>query len=559
MLKLPMKLKLSLIPTLIFFTVALNSGCGLHDRSTTPASSAKASQDRMFRSNNIEPQGNSALHYLDARLEKLQSRDPQALAAMRKAVTEDPNSPYLHAELSRHLAEADQFEQATLESDRALALAPGDPELFLLRGKLMAVKKNSREAIAAYDRCIEIKPDLEECHTMKSREYVMEKDYDTARSILKNYLVKNPIAVDTLFFLATLYTEKETEYPQAEKLLKRTLEEDSHHIKSLTTLAQIYLKQKKFDEALTALLTLEHIVPNDVAIKLRVGLLYYDKENYPEAIRRFSQVLELQPKNDRVHYYLGILEAQNDNHAKAVEYFSQVPPKSEYYRDARIRLAFSYGELNQLNQAIKVIRDALNNKRDEPDLYELLGTLYAKNHQYPQALKAFNAGLERFPNQEKLMFSKGVLLDKMDRFEDSVQIMKQILALYPDNPEALNYLGYSYADRNIHLDTALTMLQKAYQLRPKDGYIADSLAWAYFKLNHFEKARELLEAANRLSPNEPTILEHLGDLYLKLGQREKAKGFYQDAVAAAIKVKAPDSREQKDLARIQDKLAGLNP
>lgn len=546
---------------LVFLGMALGPGCGLQGKSTRPVTSADKAPapEQMFRSTDIEPEGNAALHYLDARLEKLQNRDPKALDAMRKAVQEDKDSPYLHAELARHLAEAEQFEQATLESDRALELDPGNAELFLLKGKLNAVKKNSLAAIEAYDRCIDLKPTMEECYTMKAREYVLTRDYDTAKKILTGYLAKNPNALDTLFFLASLYTEKESDYPQAVKYLKQALEEDPHHLKSLTTLAQIYLKQKEFDKALEVLLQLEHTVPSDVATKLRVGLLYYEQENYPEAIERFTQVLQLQPKNDRVHYYLGILEAQNKNYAQAVNYFLKVSPKSEYYRDARIRLAYAYSELDQLDHALKITQEAIKNKKDEPDLYELLGTLYVKKDQYDKALKAFDSGLDRFPNHEGLLFSKGVLLDKMDRFEESAKIMKQVIALNPENAEALNYLGYSYADRNIQLDEALNLLLKAHQLKPEDGYITDSLAWAYFKLNQLEKAQELLEAANKVSPNEPTILEHLGDLYLKLGQKEKAKGFYREAVAAAVKVKDPDAREQQELLRLQNKLASLSP
>lgn len=541
---------------LILLMVSL--GCTTPSRSTKPASSAKIKQSRMFGSSHVRPEGNAALHYLDSRLEKLQSRDPQALDAMRKAVMEDPNSPYLHAELARHLAEAEQFEQATLESDRALELSPNDANLYLLKGKLNAVKKKSLTALAAYERCIELDPTIEECHIMKAREFVMGKDYDRSRNILKNYIRKNPGALDSLFFLATLYTEKEKDFPQAVKYLRLALEEDPYHLKSLTALSQLYLKQKKFDEALEVLLQIERSVPNDVATKLRVGLLYYERENFPEAIKRFSQALALQPKNDRVHYYLGILEAQNKNFSQAITYFKKVSEKSEYYRDARIRMAYAYGEINKLDEALKVTKEALSNKKDEPDLYELLGTLYAKQDEDEKALKSFDRGLKRFPKQENLLYAKGVLLDKMDRFDEAAQTLKQVIDINPDHADALNYLGYSYADRNIHLQESLEMLKKAHQLRPKDGYITDSLAWAYFKLGQLDKAQELLEEANRLSPNEPTILEHLGDLYLNLGQKQKAKAYYQDAVAAAIKVKDPNKREKKDLNRIQDKLAQLS-
>jgi Flp pilus assembly protein TadD len=118
-------------------------------------------------------------------------------------------------------------------------------------------------------------------------------------------------------------------------------------------------------------------------------------------------------------------------------------------------------------------------------------------------------------------------------------------------------LGYSYADRNIHLQEALAMLQKAHRLKPEDGYITDSLAWAYYRLGQLDQALTLLKKANEQSPKEPTILEHLGDVYLQMGQKSTAQEFYRDAVAASVDNPPEDERERQDLTRIQGKLANL--
>ena len=100
--------------------------------------------------------------------------------------------------------------------------------------------------------------------------------------------------------------------------------------------------------------------------------------------------------------------------------------------------------------------------------------------------------------------------------------MKEVLRLKPDSADALNYLGYSYAERGIHLQEALEMIQKAMSLKPNMGYITDSLGWVYYQLGEYEKAVTELEKANQLTPDDPTITEHLADGYFKLNRFEKA-------------------------------------
>jgi tetratricopeptide (TPR) repeat protein len=531
-------------------------GCAFHGNSKGAQASYSPNSGKFFNSNEVNPEGNALLHYIDARLHKLLDEEPQALESLKRAVGQDTDSPYLHAELARHLADANQFEQAGLESDRALELAPKESEHHLLKGKLFSVKRQSDKAIEEYKECIALDPDQLECYTMLAREYMVQKEDGKAEKVIRSYLARDPSNPDALFFLASLNT-KEEDLDKAIPLYERVLDEDPKYYKALTALAQIYLEKKNYPKALEYLLSWEQLAPNDIATKLRIGLLYYEQKNYPEAIQRFVRVLELEPDNDRVLYYLGILEAQNQDYPRAAEFFSRVEKKSRFYKDAVIRLALVLSEQNKTWQAITITKNALGEKKDIPDLYELLGNLYGIEEKYRDALKAYDQGLKRFPDQEDLLFSKGILLDKMGKFEESMAVMKRIVELNPDHAPALNYLGYSYADRNINLQEALQMLQKAHRLKPEDGYITDSLAWAHFRLGQLDPALSLLKQANEQSPKQPTILEHLGDVHLQMGQSQTAQGFYREALAASVDNPPEDERERQDLVRIQGKLAKL--
>jgi Flp pilus assembly protein TadD len=127
--------------------------------------------------------------------------------------------------------------------------------------------------------------------------------------------------------------------------------------------------------------------------------------------------------------------------------------------------------------------------------------------------------------------------------------MKMVIQLSPDDAEALNYLGYTYADLGINLDEAETLIQTALQLKPNDGYITDSLAWVYFKRGNYTEALQLLQKAIKLVPDDPIILEHLGDVYQKLDRKEKAINYYKRSL----------DNNAKDRDTLKVKIRKLNP
>lgn len=533
-------------------------GCAPANR-VRPQAADKKAPDRFFGQRDIDPEGNSILHYIDSRLYGLREDDISSLEALRRSVQEDPDSVYLHGEMGRSLAEQNQFEQAALEADKALELEPNSAPIHLLRGKLYSVKHESDLAIRSYQTCIRFDPKLEECYTMLAREQLLLKRPEAALATIRSLLKQDPKSTTALYYQGTIYSNELKEPRQATAAFLKILDEDPDDIRSLAALAQIYLDEKNYSEALKYLLPIERLAPTDIPMKLRVGLIYYELKDYDKAIDRFTKALALSPDNDRVSYYLGLLEAQRKNYDQALAHFKMVPPASELYKDAILRAVLVLREKNDLPKAIAFAESSLKSRPDVPELYEILGTLQGKQGNYVEGIRALDRGLKRFPGQEKLLFAKGVLLDKSGQFEKSMEVMRELIALNPQNSSALNYLGYSYADRGIRLPEALEYLTAADRIKPNDGYITDSLAWVYFKMGDREKALQLLKTANQLSPEEPVILEHLGDVYLDKGDVEKAKGYFREAVAAAVKQESSADQDLEDLKRIQSKLGKLNP
>ena len=121
---------------------------------------------------------------------------------------------------------------------------------------------------------------------------------------------------------------------------------------------------------------------------------------------------------------------------------------------------------------------------------------------------------------------------ELDRFEDADRELRAAFRLNPDHARALNFLGYSLAERKVRLEEALEMIERALELDEWNGAYLDSLGWVYYQLGRHAAAREPLERAARELPRDPTVLEHLGDLYLTLGEREKALTVWGRALEA---------------------------
>ena len=149
-------------------------------------------------------------------------------------------------------------------------------------------------------------------------------------------------------------------------------------------------------------------------------------------------------------------------------------------------------------------------------------------------------------NNWVIYYFRGICYERSHQWPKAEADLQAALKLFPEQPHVLNYLGYSWIDQGVHLDDGMAMIKKAVQQRPDDGYIVDSLGWAYFRIGNYEEAVKQLERAIELKPEDPTINDHLGDAYWRIERLLEAK--FQWAHARDLK---PDP---DDLPKIEEKL-----
>jgi tetratricopeptide (TPR) repeat protein len=188
-----------------------------------------------------------------------------------------------------------------------------------------------------------------------------------------------------------------------------------------------------------------------------------------------------------------------------------------------MHIGFLQYRLKHYPEAVAHFSEAVKLNPRQPDVHLLLGLTYLQTEHYAKASQVFEEGIRYNPGNPDLHFNLGTAYDKLDRFDEVVKAMEATLRLDPHHADALNYLGYSYTERGMKIDEALSLIKRAVSLKPNNGYYVDSLGWAFFKLGQFDDALTEMKRAAALVHDDPVIYEHLGEIYLKQNLAAEAR------------------------------------
>lgn len=260
--------------------------------------------------------------------------------------------------------------------------------------------------------------------------------------------------------------------------------------------------------------------------------------------------LPLRANDDATLYQLGDISAKLRQPEKAVEFYTSVADQSPYRRDAEMQSALNLADAKKAKEAIALLTTLLERDKTDMRTYMALGGVYAQDKNFAEAAKIYDAAVDLLKTPDRkdwaLFYQRGIAYERLKQWEKAEPNFNKALELFPDQPQVLNYLGYSWVDMGIHLDKALDMIRKAVDLRPQDGYIVDSLGWAYYQLGRYDEAVTELEKAVKLRPEDPTINDHLGDAYWRAGRQLQATYQWNHAIAG--------KPEPEDLVKIEEKL-----
>jgi tetratricopeptide (TPR) repeat protein len=246
--------------------------------------------------------------------------------------------------------------------------------------------------------------------------------------------------------------------------------------------------------------------------------------------------LYLDPSADVISVALGQLLDTAGQHDAANGIYEAVPPTSPMKPTAVVRVAQNLDVAGDRKEALRRLNNIVTSRPDDLDAISVLGDLLRYDEQYVEAAEAYTRALELTGGENasdwRFYYVRGIAYERAKEWPKAEADFLKALELNPDHPAVLNYLGYSWIDQDMHLEPALEMIEKAVEAQPQDGYIVDSLGWAFYKLGRIDDAVATLEQAVLLRPNDAEINDHLGDAYWRAGRKLEAR--FQWNVAASV-------------------------
>jgi len=245
--------------------------------------------------------------------------------------------------------------------------------------------------------------------------------------------------------------------------------------------------------------------------------------------------LDTYPELDLAKVLVGDLFESHNDYERANEAYAAVSPESPAGYSVRLRMAKNLQRTEKVNQAADALRALAKEFPNRPGPLIELGDLHREQEDYRDAIDAYSEALTRIkelsPRHWVLFYTRGVSYERSKEWAKAEADFLKALELEPDQPLVLNYLGYSWLDRGENMDQAQEMIEKAVKERPSDGYIVDSLGWAYYLRGKYEKAVEQLEQAVVLISDDATINDHLGDAYWQVGRKLEAQFQWRRALS----------------------------
>jgi tetratricopeptide (TPR) repeat protein len=519
-------------------------------------------------------------------------RMADAIAAYERAVAKDPSSAELHLSLAEVLWRSSRFDEAVVHAQLALEL---DTEAHDARRLLAQLYRLRREPEAAQEILLDEQgvPYDDESAFMLWQIYLDSGRLEDGQRIAEWMIETDPEDLRARIALANVY-ERMAEPLEAERVLRDALALDPGNLQIYSVLASskrergdhegevaIYREILELHEddhgtlvalaeaqtehdrsgAIATLQRLEELHPEDVRSAVRLAFLLYDAQRYEEAAERFERIRSVSSDEHEIGFYHGVSASQARMDEVAMEAFLSIPPDHDYYAQARTQIATLYERRGEYALALEEIEGAMSIAPSR-DL-ELYGaTLRAKAGDFEGAVAYLQKLIDVEPDNDRLVYNLGVVYGEADRIPEALDYMQQALELNPDNASALNYVGYTWAERGEKLDEAEAMIERAIELRPDDGFIVDSLGWVYYMRalplvkagdrksaqSFIDRAIDELQRANEMTGGDPVISEHLGDIYLLLDEREAALKQFEEAAALGVR----EDEQPKLLEKLED-------
>jgi tetratricopeptide (TPR) repeat protein len=198
-----------------------------------------------------------------------------------------------------------------------------------------------------------------------------------------------------------------------------------------------------------------------------------------------------------------------------------------------VHLGYLYSQKNRYNEAVRYFDSAIRIEPGNSHSYFLKGLTYTYSENFGKAEINMKKAI-RLKEDDLYYFYLATVQEKLKKIPETINSLKKAIKLNPMNSRAYNYLGYLYADRNMHLEQSIRLVEKALELEPGNGAYLDSLGWAYYRQGKYREALDkLLDAERQLELEgapDPIVFDHIGDAYIKSGKPDEAVNYWKKSL-----------------------------
>lgn len=284
------------------------------------------------------------------------------------------------------------------------------------------------------------------------------------------------------------------------------------HAQVLTLMADYEQAYEYFNELATR-------YPEDPSYSYSAGLLAYENHQYALVYGHLQHLIELDSDNHSAYYYMGLSALHEDLPAQAVGYLQQVSKGPDRLNALTLLLDLDSPEAQQRIPYFDQLRH--QNQDLAADIFTLEAQYLQDIGDTDTALASYQAALQLYPNHIHLLYNYALLAQSSHQFDTTELMLQRIIKLEPDHTNALNALGYAYADRGVNLAEAEVLIRKALAHEPNNAAIIDSLGWVSYRLGHLRQSLTLLTKAYDIMP-AAEIAAHLGAVKWALGDTKGA-------------------------------------
>lgn len=471
-----------------------------------------------------DPQSSTLMQRLSIEyFRKSQVRDSLYWAERAKAISADKRD--LNMLLGGLYSSTKNYDKAVLVYEGILKQDHEDYEVMLYLGAIYSEQKNYKKAASQFLKVAGEKESTSRhlAHYYLARIYIEKNEKLNAKKAqleLRKSIQLRPEFFEAISLLAQLI-QKESGSAASYNFYISHQSNHGPQAKLAEILSQHYIEKSQYDKAYEQLEILDSQSEDQVQIKLKMALILIDKKMYDLAIEKLDDILKIAPESDKVRFYLSAVFEEKKQFQQAFDQYMLISKGSTYFEESRVHAAYLSKILGDADRGQKILAEV--EKITNVQTYFLMAQFHEDKSEIEKAIQIAKKAQKAFPKNAQAHFYEGTLLDKLNKKREMLSSMELALAMDPNNTQTMNYIAFSLAEMNEDLDKAEKLARSAVQNDKDDGFVLDTLGWILFKRGEYKEAIRILEKAHEIQPGVGIIAEHLGDAYIKLKKLDKAR------------------------------------